>query len=170
VLILCAFEAALHTARLSMLALNEPPIPTTIEVGNSPDVIDKFNALVKAGRNEAALLLANRVSGTPAEELARLRSLPSWRAHIRAAHTVPREVMGVRNYAFDPGRFKRLTTPILFLLGSESPPVYQAATCTLQGSPPHSRIARSTGQGLDAALTAPHLLRQAVVNFFRKDR
>jgi pimeloyl-ACP methyl ester carboxylesterase len=164
-----ALEAALLTPRIHKLALNEPPLHTTIDVGYSPKALDEFNALLKAGRDEEALLMAYGISETAPDELKAMRSLPSWRARVLAAHTIPREVISVRNYAFDPSRFRNLKTPILFLLGSESPPVYQAATQTLHGSLPHSRIALLPEQQHDAALTAPTLLLREVIGFFRED-
>lgn len=166
---LCALEAALLTPHIHRLALNEPPVHTTVESGYSPEVLDEFDSLLKAGRAEEALLMAYRVSETPTDELEAMRSLPSWRARVLAAHTIPREVISVRNFAFDPSRFRNLKTPILFLLGSESPPVYKAATHMLHGSLPHSRIAILPGQGHDPAVTAPELLLREVIGFFRED-
>jgi pimeloyl-ACP methyl ester carboxylesterase len=163
---LCSLEAALLTTHIHKLALYEPPVYTTVEVSYPPDILDRFNALLEAGNAEEALLMVYEVGQTPTNELDLLRSLPSWQARVLAAHTIPREVMGVKNYSFDPGRFRDLKTPILFLLGSESPPVYKAATEALHVSLPHSRIALLPNQQHEAVVTAPELFLRAVIGFF----
>jgi pimeloyl-ACP methyl ester carboxylesterase len=167
---LCALEAALLTPRIHKLALYEPPIYTTVEVSYPPDTLERFDALLKAGNAEDALLMLYKIGQTPAVELNVLRSLPSWQARVLAAPTIPREVMSVRNYCFDPGRFRGLSAPILFLLGNETLPVYKAATHMLHGSLPRSRIDVLPGHGHDAALTAPELVLREVIGYFFEDR
>ncbi len=115
---LCSLEAALLTTHIHKLALYEPPVYTTIEVSYPPDILDRFNALLKTGNAEEALLMLYEIGQTSTDELNLLRSLPSWQARVLAAHTIPREVISVKNYSFDPGRFRNLKTPILFLLGA----------------------------------------------------
>jgi pimeloyl-ACP methyl ester carboxylesterase len=143
---------------------------TTVDVSYPPDTLDTFDALLKAGKAEEALLTLYMVGQTPADELNVLRSLPSWQGRVLAAHTIPREVMAVRNYWFDPGRFRDMTTPILFLLGSETLPVYKAATQVLHGSLSHSRILVLPKQSHDAALTAPELVVREVIGYFLEER
>lgn len=167
---LCALEAALLTSRIHKLALCEPPIYTTVEVSYPPDTLDSFDALLKAGKAEEALLMLYAVGQTPADELNVLRSLPNWQARILAAHTIPREVLAVRNYRFDPGRLRGLSAPILFLLGSETLPVYKAATQVLHGSLPRSRIVVLPKQQHDAAVTAPELVAREVIGYFLADQ
>jgi pimeloyl-ACP methyl ester carboxylesterase len=165
----CALEAALLTSRIHKLALNEPPMYTTVEVSAPPDTLDRFDALLKADKAEEALLMLYKVGQTPADELNLLRSLPNWQARVLAAHTIPREVIAVRNYCFDPSRFRNLSTPILFLLGSETLPVYKAATQMLHESLPQSRIVVLPKQSHDAALTAPELVFGEVIGYFLED-
>lgn len=167
---LCALEAALLTSRIHKLVLYEPPIHTTIDVSYPPDMLNNFDALLKAGKAEEALLLLYEVGQTPADELNVLRSLPNWHARVLAAHTIPREVMAARNYSFDPGRFRKLSTPILFLLGSETLPVYNAATQLLHGSLLRSRIVVLPKQPHDAAITAPELVLREMLGYFLEDR
>jgi pimeloyl-ACP methyl ester carboxylesterase len=162
---LCSLEAALLTTGIRKLVLYEPPLYTTIEVSYPPDTLEKYDALLTAGKAEEALLMLYEVGQTPADELNALRALPSWHARVLAAPTIPREVMSVRNYSFDPRRFRGLATPILFLLGSETLPVYNAATQLLHGSLPHSRIVVLPGNGHDAAVTEPDLVLREVVGF-----
>jgi pimeloyl-ACP methyl ester carboxylesterase len=163
---LCSLEAALLTAHIQKLALYEPPVYTAIEVSYPTDILDRFNALLKAGNAEEALLLLYEAGQTPADEVNLLRALPSWQARVLAAHTIPREVISVKKYFFDPGRFRNLNTPTLFLLGSESSPFYKAATETLHAALPQSQIAILPKQQHEAVVTAPELFLSAAIGFF----
>ena len=88
------------------------------------------------------------------------------RRRVLAAPTIPREVISVRNYSFDPSRFRNLQIPVLLLLGSESHPVYKAATETLHAALPHSRPVVLPRQHHDAVVTAPHLVLREIIRFF----
>ncbi|MGZ4931490.1 MAG: alpha/beta fold hydrolase [Halobacteriota archaeon] len=163
---LCSLEAALLTTHIHKLALYEPPIYTTINLSYPPDILDRYNAYVKAGNAEKALLMLYAIGQMSTDELDLLRSLPSWQARVLAAHTIPRELISVKTYSYDPGRFRNLKTPTLFLLGSESSPFYKAATQTLHVSLPHSGIAVLPRQQHEAVVTAPERVLREVVSFF----
>jgi pimeloyl-ACP methyl ester carboxylesterase len=128
--------------------------------------LGRINANLKAGKPEEALLILYEIAQISPEELNLLRSLPSWKARVLAAHTIPREQINVENYSFDPNRFKNLKTPTLLLVGGESSPFYKAATETLHASLQHSRIAVLSRQQHAAMVTAPELFLQEVINFF----
>lgn len=162
---LCSLEAALLTTNIGKLILNEPPMYTTVEVTFPADAPAEILAYAGAGEWEKALVLLYEAGGMPEAELHRLRSLPSWHARIQAAPTMLREILSVREYAFDPVRFKNLKTPVLLLVGGETSPVYTAATEALHVSLPNSRLAVLPGQPHDAALTAPELFVQQVLRF-----
>ncbi len=162
---LCSIEAALLTDNIAKIVLNEPPLRTSVEASYPADLQEKFLALLRAGRNEEALLLLYRGTGMPPAELDLLRSLPSWQARIQAAPTIPREVLSVRTFAFDPARFKGLTTPVLFLLGESTDPVYKAATETLRAALPNSRLVLLPGQPHDVVVTDPGLFVRDVLRF-----
>lgn len=166
---LCSLEAALITTNIKKLVLNEPPMYATIEVSYPADAPDKFFAYLRAGEAEKALLMLYEIGGMSKSELNFLRSLPSWQARILAAPTIPREVISVRHYSFNPSRFKNLKIPVLFLLGSDSAPVYKAATQALHSALSQSRLAILPGQQHDAALTAPDLFLREVIPFFLGD-
>jgi pimeloyl-ACP methyl ester carboxylesterase len=165
---LCSLEASLRTTHIHKLALYEPPVYTTVEVSYPADIRDRFDALLKAGKAEEALLMLYEIPAgeTSTDELNLLRSLPSWQARVLAAHTIPREQISVKNYSFDPGRFRNLKTPTLFLLGSESIPFYKAATEALHASLPQSRLAILPKQRHEAVVTAPELFLREVIGFF----
>jgi pimeloyl-ACP methyl ester carboxylesterase len=158
---LCSLEAALLASNISKMVLYEPPMYTTVKVSYPKDVSDRFIAYLRAGEAEKALLLLYEVGGS-AVELDLLRSLPNWQARGLAAPTIPREVLSVRDYSFDPYRFRNLKTPTLFLLGSENPSVYKAATEALHSSLPRSQLVVLQGQGHEAVNTAPKTVFQKI--------
>jgi len=163
---LCSLEAALLTERVHRLALYEPPVYTTVELSYPPDILERFNALLEAGHAEEALLML--YGEASADELAQLRTLPTWQARIASAPTIPREILSVRSYTFDPEHFKGMMNPVLFLVGSESIAFYKAATATLHSSLPNSRIVVLPGQRHEAVHTAPELFLREVIDFFRR--
>jgi pimeloyl-ACP methyl ester carboxylesterase len=164
---LCSLEAALLTTHIGKLALYEPPIYTTVKLSYPPDLLREINALLEAGRAEELLLMLNELAQTPTEELELVRSLPSWQARVQSAHTILREMIGARDYAFDPARFRDLDTRTLLMVGGDSPPFYRAAVDALHVSLPHNRVATLSGQQHEAMETAPELFLREVISFFR---
>jgi pimeloyl-ACP methyl ester carboxylesterase len=81
--------------------------------------------------------------------------------------SIPREVIGVRGYAFDADRFRDLRTPTLLTVGGESPPFYRAAVEALHRTLPHNRVAVLPGQQHEAMETAAELFLREVIGFFR---
>jgi len=139
---------------------------TTIKVAYPADAPERIMAYFRAGEFEKALLALYEAGGTSTAELNLLRSQPNWQARILAAPTIPREFQNVRDYVFDPSRFKRLDPPTLLLLGGDTAPVYRAAVETLNSSLPHCRLVVLPGQGHDAAVGAPELFLREVIRFF----
>ena len=115
----CALEAALRVDGLARLVLYEPPLGF---LGGSPDVVERLEALIAEDRRDEALaLFLTEVARQPPEAIELMRSLPSWEARLATAHTIPREERATREYRFDPGRFRDLDVPTLFMLGGDSP-------------------------------------------------
>jgi pimeloyl-ACP methyl ester carboxylesterase len=162
---LCSAEAALLTTHIHKLVLYEPPVRTTVEVDYPPGALETFTALVEAGRAEDALLMMYEAGDSTPEELSLLRAHRDWPARIEAAHTIPREMMSVRDYSFEPARFTNVLVPTLFLLGSESSPYYKAATKTLCAALAHGRIVLLPEQQHEGVITAPGLVLEEVLDF-----
>jgi pimeloyl-ACP methyl ester carboxylesterase len=78
--------------------------------------------------------------------------------------------MSVRDYQFDPSRFRNLRTPIRFLAASDTLPVYKAAIQVLHGSLPHSHVVVLPGQGHEAVVMAPELVLREVSGLLLDDR
>ena len=137
---LCSLEAAMLTTNIGKMILNEPPMYTTVEVTFPADAPAEILAYAGADEWEKALVLLYEAGGMSEAELHLLRSLPSWHARIQAAPTMLREILSVREYAFDPVRFKNLKTPVLLLVGGENLPrlhrSHGGAACVAAEQPP----------------------------------
>ena len=163
---ICSLEAALCTQHIYRLVLYEPPIPV-VGIQIYPDaVIDRLQALLRAGDREGLLtiFMSDVVRMLP-HEIELSKSMPAWPARVAAAHTLPRELRVHEGYRFKPSRFKALTIPTLLLVGGESPQFFKAAIETLHQTLPNSRIVILPGQQHIAMETAPDLLVREVSAF-----
>jgi pimeloyl-ACP methyl ester carboxylesterase len=106
------------------------------------------------------------VAGITTDELAMLRSAPSWPGRVAATHTILREIYELEALPpFNPARFQALTTPALLLLGGDSIPAYRKNIEQIDRALPDSRIVVMPGQQHVAMNTAPELFVRAVLAF-----
>jgi pimeloyl-ACP methyl ester carboxylesterase len=54
------------------------------------------------------------------EDMAALRSAPSWPGRVAAAHTVTREILGETQARLDAEQATKINVPVLLLTGEES--------------------------------------------------
>lgn len=161
----CGLEAALLTDRIQRLVLYEPPIPTGVPM-YPPALPDRMQALIDDGENESALeLFFGEVVGMPEEELALYRQLPMWEVRVGLAPTIPRELAIDRSYSFEPNKFADLTTPVLLLLGGDSPPLFQRAIDAAREALPHAEMIVLSGQQHVAMDTNPELFLSEVIDY-----
>jgi pimeloyl-ACP methyl ester carboxylesterase len=166
---ICCLESTLLTKNIQKLILYEPPIPAGIPI-YSPAVTQRIQGYIEQNDYEAALITFFReVVRVPEPELKMLRSLPVWQVRVAAAHTIPREMRGSENYVFEAKRFKKLSFPVSFLLGGDSPPLFTEATKSVQAAIPNSRIFSLPGQQHAAMNTAPNLFVKVVLNLLILD-
>jgi pimeloyl-ACP methyl ester carboxylesterase len=159
---LCALEAATRSPRLTRLVLYEPMVGIPV---HPPDVVDRLQALLDTGDREAVVLTFFReVVRLPDEQLNFLQTLPSWRARLDAAHTIPRELRAQRSYEPDPQALRAIRAPVLLLLGGTSPPLVAAATERLRAALPDGRVAVLPDQGHVAMDTAPQEFVRALLS------
>ncbi len=163
---LCSLEAARLTQNIRKLVLYEPPIYTTIDIPYPPDAPEKFNAYIKAGDYEKALLLVYKIGHAPVHELDLQKAQPNWQARLSATPTLAREAFGARSYRFNPERFRDFETPTLLLVGGKTTPFYKVATEALHKALPCSRVAVLPEQGHEGVVTAPELFLREVLGFF----
>jgi pimeloyl-ACP methyl ester carboxylesterase len=159
----CALEAALRTDGLRKLVLYEPPLGF---VGGSPEVLERLEALLAGGRRDEVLtLFLTDVARQPPEAIELMRSLPSWEARLATAHTIPREERVNREYRFDPGRFRKLEVPTLFLLGGDSAEPFKQASDAVAGALPNCEVVVLPGQRHAAMDTGTELFLREVFAF-----
>jgi pimeloyl-ACP methyl ester carboxylesterase len=161
----CALEAALQLEQLHKLVLYEPPIQIGIRF-QPPGVIDHIQAALDAGdREQAVSLFATEVLRMKPGDLERFRTLPAWQRSISTVHTLPREMIAVEAYQFEPARFNDFSVPTLLLLGEQSPPFFARVIEALSAVLPDSRVVVLPGQQHAAMDTAPQLFVAEVVGF-----
>jgi pimeloyl-ACP methyl ester carboxylesterase len=163
---ICALEASLLTARLDRLVLYEPPISGSGSDGSEDKVVKSMQSLLAAGDREGVLtMFMTEMVRRPPHEIALSRSLPAWPTRVAAAHTLPREILALRKYSFEPRRFKGAARPTLLLLGSASPDHFRTAVRLLESVLANSKTVVMAGQQHAATETAPELLAEAVSAF-----
>ena len=162
---LCSLEASLLTDNVRRMVLYEPPIYTTIDIPYPPDALDRYNAYLREGRNEEAIMMVYEIGNAPPYGVDLHRSLPNWRSQLLSAPTIPRELFGARGYNFDPDRFRSMIVPTLLVLGRESTPFYKAATEAVHTSLLNSHISMLPGYRHEAVITAPDRVLHEVLGF-----
>jgi pimeloyl-ACP methyl ester carboxylesterase len=160
---LCALEAARRTTSVRRLVLYEPPV---VGPPSPRQLLDRLDEMVAAGdRDGAVTTFFREVVRAPEQQVAMLRSLPSWPARLAAAHTLSREQRLEDGYAFDPERFRSWSLPTLLLTGSESPSFLQESSRLLAALLPASWLLVLPGQGHVAMDTGTALFTDAVTSF-----
>ena len=160
---ICALEAALLTHTVRRLVLYEPPMGF---LASPPRVVQRLELLLEEGkRDELVAFFMREVAGLPADQVELLRSLPAWKARLAVAHTIPREELASREYAFDPDRFRALDVPTLFLEGGDSPDPFKMAGEAVAEALPDCRVVVMPGQGHAAMDTATELFTAEVLSF-----
>lgn len=157
-----ALAVALVTRNLHKLVLYEPApgVP-----GVPSEDLERIDELVARGEGEEALVHAFRSFGLTPEEIEQMRASPTWPARLAAAHTVTREVRAEEAYHVDPERFRHLATPVLLLLGEQSPDWASEGTERIRAILPDARVAILRGEGHVAIMTAPELVADEVARF-----
>lgn len=166
---LCVLEAALRIDDLRSLTLYEPVFPVGDHHLYSEELLTEMEALLEEGENERVLvMLFEEIAELSPAEMEATRSAPTWQSRVEAAHTVLRETITENEYAFDPARFKRMTTPTLLLSGSENPQWIKESTKALDEALPNSRILVFEGHGHMAMNTATDRFVEEVLGFIQE--
>ena len=161
----CSLEAALQTDKIRKMVLYEPPIPTGLPM-YPPRTPDRMQALIDSGEFESALeLFMRQVVRMPEHELETYRRLPMWKVRIQLAPTIPRELAIDRTYTFDPKKFSTVQTPVLLLLGGDSPPLFRQAVQVVNSALPNGSVVTLPGQQHVAMDTCPDLFVDEVLRW-----
>ena len=162
---LLALEAARLMPKFRKLILYEgAPVPGTPTFPEG--IIDRLQAILDVGdREDVVTTFYREVVGMNPDEIALMRSSSAWQERLASAHTLPREMMALKGYQFDPDRFRDLNTPTLLLYGGNSQQFIKAAAETVDKALPNSRIAVFPGQEHIAMYKAPDLFLHEVLSF-----
>jgi pimeloyl-ACP methyl ester carboxylesterase len=119
-----------------------------------------------AGDGDALLAtFMTEVVGMTSDELDAYRANPVWPTRVAAAGTIPRELAEEASQAASLERLSAISQPVLQLLGSESLPIFRAATVALDARLPDGRIAEVAGAKHAAHHTHPDVVVEAVRAF-----
>ncbi len=161
----CAFGAATLTSNIRKLVLYEGwPVPNPEPLAIPPALQARIDALLAEGERERALeAFFREIVRMPDHEFERYRALPAWQARIAAAHTLTREDLG----HFDPEEAKKITVPVLLMVGGDSPPAMQAHYETVAAALPDARVTVMDGQQHIAIDLIPEEFARRVLTFLR---
>jgi pimeloyl-ACP methyl ester carboxylesterase len=162
----CAIGAAFLTSNMRTMMLYEPP-PVAAASILPPETAARMRSMLEHGDREGVVTtFMLDVAAIPPQEVATLKTLPSWTARVAAAHTILREVDGLTALRpFPAGQLARLSIPTLLLVGGESPALYTRNIDQLHTQIPNSRVAVLTGQRHMAINSSPDLFSQTVLAF-----
>jgi pimeloyl-ACP methyl ester carboxylesterase len=163
---LCALEASLLTDNLNRMILYEG-VPLIGADLYSPGTVDRLDELLESGDMEGIIisLFQDIVEMTP-EEMKMMRSQQdAWSVRVANAHTLPRELRTETNYLFEPGRFKNMQSPTLFLVGGDSPPRELKNAEVIANALAAAKVVILPGQGHTAMYNAPELFVSEVIKF-----
>lgn len=165
---LCVFGAAAHGPAIARMALYEAwPVTRPQDLGPPPGFLERARNLLERDGNEAVVEAVFReVVGVGDEDIAALRSQPSWPARVAAAHTFMREEAAFLDTSHDPEAAKAITVPTLLLVGSESP-IWRPEAEPVAAAIPDARIAVLEGQEHIADVVAAELVAAQLVPFLR---
>jgi pimeloyl-ACP methyl ester carboxylesterase len=126
----------------------------------------RLEQLIDAGqRDEAVSTFMLNTAGVTSKELGVLRASPAWPGRVAAAHTIPRELRAVNNYAPDMERISAIGVPVLMVVGEQTEPLRRGMWEEVAGLFKDVRIGVLPGQRHAAHQTAPDLLANALHDF-----
>jgi pimeloyl-ACP methyl ester carboxylesterase len=160
-----ALRAASVTTAVRRLVLYEPSVnepPAKARV-----IADIEGHLAQGDRVGAVRTVLREVVLMPPAEIDYLESLPSWPTRLAAAHTLPRELGA--DTVVDPSALRRITVPVLDLLGGDSPEGPQAAARLLADTVPHHRLVVLEGQQHVADQVVPQEFSRHVLDFLTEE-
>jgi pimeloyl-ACP methyl ester carboxylesterase len=160
-----AYEAAFLTRQVSRLILYEAPFKDPVD--RNLAAAAKVEKLISEGKPEDALILfQTEVVGQPADEIAAMKSRPSWSVLVESIKVHPRQMRALAAYRFDPARAAGMTVPTLYVLGgASSSPQYREAAEALDAALPNSRIVELEGQGHNAMEAGRNVLAEQIRQF-----
>jgi pimeloyl-ACP methyl ester carboxylesterase len=97
------------------------PVPDPSIYALPAGVVTRINKLLAEGDRDGVVeALFRSVEEISDEDMAALRSAPSWPGRVAAAHTVPREILGESQARLQPEQAAKINMPVLLLTGEKS--------------------------------------------------
>jgi pimeloyl-ACP methyl ester carboxylesterase len=162
----CALGSSLVTRNVRRLVVYEGAPEPPGATFDPPGFVERFEALVAAGRPDAALEAFFRdVVGMDASELAAYQDNPIWPVRVAAAGTIPREMTGAGTAAAGLDALAAVACPVLQVLGGASRDLFRASTEALDARLRDGRIVVIPGAAHAAHHTHPDAFVEAVERF-----
>lgn len=156
----CALMATGLSDQIAGLVLYEPPLNSD-EAVLGREVTDRLRSLLVGSGGGAVLEeFYTEVVGMSSEDVARLRTLPTWTARAEAAHTVIRE--STARFEVGADDLAAVDVPTGFILGSESMTIMRDDTLTAMDAIGGARLRILEGEKHIAHYTAPDRLAEAI--------
>jgi pimeloyl-ACP methyl ester carboxylesterase len=160
---LVAAGAALLIDGLPSLVLYEPPMGGTL---TEPAQIEHWASLIENGDRDLAVseFLAS-IAGYSADEIEQMKATPAWELRMQAAPTLPRELRAEHVLRVEQLGLGLLDSPVLMLVGSESPEWARRSTAGFAQALPRAQVRTLEGQGHGGTVTAPDLVADEIAKF-----
>lgn len=162
----CALGAALLTGAISHVVCYEGAPTPPGQSYRPPGLGTRLRERLGAGDPASVLAtFMTEVVGLTAAELDAFRADPIWPMRVAAAHTIPRELDAEGSAAASLDALGAVRQPVLQLLGSESRPIFRAATTALDARLRDGRVVEIAGAKHAAHHTHPDEVAEAVRAF-----
>jgi pimeloyl-ACP methyl ester carboxylesterase len=162
----CALGASLTTETIGRVVSYEGAPAPAGSTYHPPGIEARLRDMLAAGDRDGALAaFLTEVVGMSPADLAAYRADPIWPTRAAAAGTILRELEAEANPAASLERLGGVRQPVLQLLGSESLPVFRAATVALDDRLADGRIVVIDGARHAAHHTHPDQVVETVESF-----
>lgn len=164
-----ALGALLLARNIKKLVHYEGGIPA---VYPTPDpTVDRIQEMIDKGDRYGALgTLFREIVGVDPEHFRAVSGEEAWAARLRNVHTLPRELRAENEFdiASIEARLRELETPVLLLVGGDSPRELTEPSVRLATILPESRIETITGESHAAMFGSPELFVEVINSFLEE--
>ena len=125
----------------------------------TPQMIERWQRLIDEGDRDTVVREFYRdIAGHDEAAIDEFARSPVWEARRQIVPTVPRELRAEQEHRFDAAALSRIRTPVLLLVGTESPAWAVRSVDAHAEALPNAEKHALEGQGHSANMTAPGLL------------
>jgi pimeloyl-ACP methyl ester carboxylesterase len=162
-----ALEAAFLTDRITKLMLYEPPLHEPFDNDLFIAVAARVDEMARKGELEEALVaFQTEIVKQSPEEIARMKTRPTWPGLVASMAVHPRQMRALAAYRFDASRMKSVRMPTLLLIGEDTASPYaRQSIAALQESLPNPTLVVLERQEHNAMEAGRDLLANAIIKF-----